>query len=127
MATRTYLIDPQAKVRMTQRDKWGGNVRPAVAKWRAFKDRVRELGVVVAEGDSYLFEIAMPPSWSAKKRAAMRGQPHRQKPDLDNLVGGTWDAACPDGDAHISWIGNACKRWSDEGRITIENNSSQGP
>lgn len=27
-----------------------------------------------------------PPSWSAKKRAAMMWQPHTQRPDLDNLA-----------------------------------------
>lgn len=29
--------------------------------------------------------FAPPPSWSGKKRAAHMGQPHTQKPDLDNI------------------------------------------
>lgn len=29
--------------------------------------------------------FAMPASWSQKKRAAMNGQPHTQRPDLDNI------------------------------------------
>lgn len=32
------------------------------------------------------YEIPMPPSWSARKREMMRGKPHTQTPDTDNLL-----------------------------------------
>lgn len=32
------------------------------------------------------FRLPVPPSWSNKKRLAMIGQPHAQKPDIDNLL-----------------------------------------
>lgn len=55
------------------------------------------------------FHIPMPPSWSKKKRAQMSGQPHRQKPDLDNLCKGVLDAVC-ESDAHI-WDVRMTKMW----------------
>ena len=36
--------------------------------------------------------FAMPKSWSKKKRAAMAGRPHTQKPDLSNIVKAVEDA-----------------------------------
>lgn len=112
---------------MTRRDVWLNPPRPCVAKWRQFKDRVRELGITVQDGDALTFWIPMPPSWSKKKREKMLGSPHQQTPDLDNLIGGLFDAALPTGDAHIHELGRTCKRWWDAGRITIERNSSQTP
>lgn len=37
--------------------------------------------------------FAMPKSWSKKKRAAMAGRPHTQKPDLSNIVKAVEDGA----------------------------------
>lgn len=44
-------------------------------------------------GMTVMATFAMPKSWSKKKRAAMAGKPHTQKPDLSNLVKAIEDAA----------------------------------
>ena len=120
MATHVYSITPNPKVRMTRRDTWGNQkVRPAVAKWRAFRDRVQELGLKVLEGDSVEFVVPMPGSWSAKKRAQMNGTMHRQKPDLDNLLGGLFDAAMPEEDKELAALGGLRKVWGTEGQIRL--------
>jgi Holliday junction resolvase len=55
--------------------------------------------------------LPIPPSWSQKKKDAMRGQIHRQKPDRDNIDKGLLDAL---------WKRDECvgcgyieKRWDD--------------
>jgi Holliday junction resolvase RusA-like endonuclease len=118
--TCRYDVTPRAKLRMTRRDSWGnGKVRPAVERWRAFKDAVRVAGVTVEDGDALTFHLPMPASWSAKKRARHDGQPHRATPDLDNLIGGLFDAAMPDGDQHIAELGPCRKVWASEGAIDV--------
>jgi Holliday junction resolvase RusA-like endonuclease len=59
----------------------------------------------------------MPQSWSKKKRVAMDGQPHQQKPDLDNLTKSLLDALFED-DSHLGhWTS---KLWGETGMIVIE-------
>ena len=110
-----YPITPVPKPRMTRADKW--KVRDCVAKYRAFADECRLRGVKVHPGDSVLFLMPMPRSWSKRKRAAMNGQPHTQKPDIDNLHKALLDAVHKD-DAHI-WKQTVEKRWAEEGAIVI--------
>jgi len=101
---------------MTQRDKWAK--RPAVLRYRAFADEVRAHGVKVPESDGIVtFGIPMPKSWSTKKRAAMISAPHKQKPDIDNLLKALLDAVYKD-DSGI-WRITVCKRWADTGYIRI--------
>jgi Holliday junction resolvase RusA-like endonuclease len=117
-----YFIDPCAKVRQSQSDKW--KKRPCVMRYRAFADEVRRLGITLQDGDAVEFRIAMPKSWSEKKMTAMLGQPHRQKPDLDNLLGGLMDAAMPDSDCHVAWLERVSKRWAVVGSIRIVRQSA---
>lgn len=120
MVTTRYDITPHPKVRMTRRDTWGGDkVRPSVQRWRAFRDAVQAQGVTIQDGDELVFHLPMPSSWSARKRLDHEGKPHRSKPDLDNLIGGLFDAAMPDGDQHIAELGPCRKRWAREGAIFI--------
>jgi Holliday junction resolvase RusA-like endonuclease len=60
-------------------------------------------------------------SWSLKKRNAAQGQPHVQKPDLDNLIKGVSDAlnriAFAD-DSHISEI-RCSKEWGECDQIAV--------
>lgn len=108
-----WVVDPVGKVRMTQSDKWkvGDKARPAVKRYRAYKDALRELGATLEPGDELHFHIQMPPSWSKKKRAAHAGQPHTQRPDLTNLVGGYEDAVLAE-DKGIWCLGATSKRWT---------------
>lgn len=111
-------IDPTAKVRQTQSDKW--KQRPCVMRYRAFADKLREAGVTLQDGDSVTFWIDMPKSWSEKKRAKMAGSFHTSRPDLDNLLGGLMDAVMPKGDSHLASLGRLEKRWGTTGRIQID-------
>jgi len=109
-------IIPVSKPRMTQRDKWAK--RPAVLKYFAFKDECRLKKVMIPESKGHIvFGIPMPKSWSKKKKAEMLHQPHQQRPDLDNLCKGLFDAVL-DEDCRV-WDGRSTKVWADDGYIAI--------
>ena len=111
-----YEITPVPKPRMTQRDKWAK--RPAVIRYRDFCDQVRAAGIEVnQQGSEIAFNLPMPVSWSKKKRSEMDGQPHKQKPDLDNLIKALLDAVHKE-DCEI-WSLSAEKRWSESGSIEV--------
>ena len=117
------------KPRMTQRDKW--KKRPCVMRYRAYKDELNlniskypdlvsdlESGDVI--GVSWVAVLPMPKSWSKKKKLAMKGRYHRQKPDRDNIDKGILDAILKD-DSGVA-VGSMTKIWDDgEGaRIMLE-------
>lgn len=109
-----FDIQPLAKPRMTGRDKY----RPAHKRYWAFKEECQlKMKNVELDGANVVFMMPMPKSWSMKKRYAMLGEPHRQKPDLDNLIKALGDALYGD-DSHIATI-SASKRWGDTGAIII--------
>lgn len=111
-----YAIEPMGKPRMTRKDKWAQ--RDCVVRYRAFKDRVRASGLTLPQPCRLLFSIAMPESWSRKKRDTQDGQPHMAKPDIDNLVKAVLDALYED-DAHI-WSVWAEKRWGSASSISVQ-------
>ena len=116
--SKVYQITPVAKCRQTQRDKWMSPPRPAVARYRAFKDKIREMGVILPESGAHvIFRLPMPKSWSKKKCREMMGKPHKQKKDVDNLLKALLDAIFID-DAHI-WDIRITKKWADTGFIEI--------
>lgn len=110
-------VTPVAKPRMVRSDKW--KLRPAVMRYRDFCDQVRlampryELPGCV----TLIFFIPMPASWGKRKRLAMLGAPHTQKPDIDNLVKSWLDAWKTD-DSHVYAI-SASKYWAEEGSIEV--------
>lgn len=109
-------LEPIPKPRMTQRDRWAK--RPAVVRYYAFCDSLREL--VKDEVPPVLvlrFNITMPKSWSNKKRLEMVGKPHQQRPDIDNLIKAYMDALCED-DSYV-WSVKAQKQWSEQGSIEV--------
>lgn len=101
---------------MTQRDRWAQ--RPAVLRYRDFCDELR-LKFKYALPDVLVlrFWMPMPPSWSKKKKAAYRGEPHQQKPDIDNLSKAVMDALAPD-DSYI-YVLHATKYWGEYPGIDI--------
>jgi len=112
-----YPINPMPKPRMTRADKW--KQRPAVMKYRAYKDEIRLRGVSVPEASAHItFVIPMPASWSKKKRQSMNGMPHRQRPDIDNLHKGLLDALFTE-DCQV-WDHWITKVWGEHGAIIIE-------
>jgi Holliday junction resolvase RusA-like endonuclease len=92
--TFTIEGEPVGKPRQTQRDKW--MKRDCVMRYRAWADLARlsaptetpqePLSVVVW---AY---IGIPASHSKKRRAELKGQSHRQKPDADNILKAVCDA-----------------------------------
>lgn len=115
----TFNITPMGKPRMTQRDKWAN--REVVGRYWLFKDElvrmVNEQGFILPDLYTVTFYIPMPSSWSKKKKDKMRGQPHKQTPDTDNLVKALNDCL-RDQDSAI-WNIHAIKYWDDVGRIEI--------
>lgn len=105
---------------MTQRDKWLKPARPAVQRYRDFKDECARAGVILPEsGASVTFVLPVSRSWSAKKKAAMIGQPHQQRPDVSNLLKALEDALYLD-DSAIWHYAGLKKVWGEEGQIVIE-------
>ena len=111
-----YKINPVAKPRMTQSDKW--KKRPAVLKYRAFKDEVRlKMKNTELHEKCIIFRVPMPTSWSKKKRQEMDGQYHRQTPDLDNMIKALADALYTQ-DSVIACF-RAAKYWAQDGAIEV--------
>lgn len=83
-----FNIDPMGAPRMSQRDRFKPS--KAVKKYIAFQKQVKEqantLRFRMSDTLDIIFYIAMPASWSNKKKMIMAGKPHKSKPDLDNLV-----------------------------------------
>lgn len=87
--------DPMGKPRMTQRDRW--KKRPVVERYHDYCDRIKEaMPAKVLTADVYAVQvtayIAMPASWTKKKKAEQDGMIHRAKPDWDNIGKAVCDA-----------------------------------
>lgn len=107
--------EPMGKPRMTQSDKW--NKREVVVRYRAYADRLRLLCAGInpdAIGLTWTAYFEIPKSWSKKKKEAMKGKLHRQKPDRDNVDKGILDALFKEGlgDQGIA-TGTLTKYWDD--------------
>ncbi len=113
---KTYLIIPVPAPRMTQSDRW--NNRACVVRYFDFRDRVKELNISVVNGDKVTFYLPIPKSWSKKKQAQHDGMPHRQTPDIDNLLKALLDSIY-ENDSHIYSVWPE-KRWSHSPRIEVE-------
>src|SRR5690349_20765062 len=110
-------VTPIGKPRMTQRDRWKN--RPVVVRYHRYCDDLRwHLPQYTLPGELHLqFMMPMPPSWSRKKRNAMVGAPHTQKPDIDNLAKSFMDAFKTE-DSHVNSI-RAEKVWAELGSIEV--------
>ena len=122
-------INPIGKPRMTQRDKWAK--RKCVVKYFEFADKMREEAEEqhfrINDAVEIEFRIAMPKSWSKKKKIEMLGQSHTQKPDIDNLIKAVLDSLLKD-DSGVHTV-RARKYWGIDGQIKIINiseNNDQG-
>ena len=111
-------ITPIPKPRMTQSDRW--RQRPAVMRYRAFGDELRQLlsSYTLPDEVQVTFFMPMPKSWSLKKQAAMEGQPHQVRPDIDNLCKALFDHLAKE-DKYI-WHVDAKKVWSKNGGIMLQ-------
>lgn len=88
-------------------------------RYRAFADECRLRKVELPESGAWVvFHLPMPASWSKAKRELMRGQPHQQKPDNDNLIKALADAVHKE-DSGL-WDYRVTKLWADVGGIEIK-------
>ena len=115
-------IQPVAKPRMTRSDRW--KKRPVVLKYWQFKDALKEKAEQknwnLSKDITIYFSIAMPKSWSKKKKKQMNKQPHQHKPDIDNLIKSVLDSLAED-DSYVYSV-KAVKSWSEKGNVWIINN-----
>ena len=113
---KAYPITPVPYVRRTRADRY--KERPEVLNYYAFFDEVRFRRVTIKPYDAITFVLPMPKSWSKKKRARLEGEPHTQRPDLDNLLKALMDAIYKE-DSHIHALASVSKIWGAEGRIIV--------
>lgn len=114
-------VTPCPAPRMTRSDKWRNPRRPCVQRYFDYRDVVRKsVGDLkqVPDHITAVFHLPMPESWPKKKRHAMLGKPHKQKPDLDNLDKGLKDALFAEDGA--IWSGQQRKLWCYSGQERIE-------
>lgn len=109
-------VTPIGKPRMSRSDKW--KRRDCVTRYWEFGDRLREYVTEIPFPCLIIFVFPMPTAWSKKKKELMRGQPHQQKPDIDNCEKAILDSIYKD-DAHV-WNVHHIKIWGDEGKILIK-------
>jgi Holliday junction resolvase RusA-like endonuclease len=92
-------------------------------QYRAFCDELRLLAKMqqfqLSGNFKICFYFEMPARWSEKKKKMMQGLPHRQTPDLDNILKAVNDALLEQ-DKIIYRI-EASKWWADSNKIIIQN------
>jgi len=114
----TINVAPCSKPRMTQADKW--KKRPSVVKFFAFRDAIKQSTIhnIALESFDIEFYIQMPKSWSKKKKELHNGNPHKQRPDLDNYIKAWCDSVFEEDS--VVWRFKASKRWTDKpGHIKV--------
>ncbi len=115
---QVFPIVPKPYVRQVQSDKW--RKRPAVLRYRAFRDEVAlHIKELPADFFHVVFLLPVPPSWSRKRKLATIGRPHLGTPDKDNLEKGLFDAVYRFGDDGHIWNSASTKLWAAQGAIII--------
>ena len=115
----TFNIRPVPKPRQSIRDKWSPS--KSTLRYRLFADELRyqamDMKFVLPDSFAVEFIIPMPKSWSIRQKSLMNGKPHKQTPDLSNLLKSLEDALRKE-DKEI-WDVHASKRWGETGLIRI--------
>lgn len=116
-------IIPVPKPRMTRADVW--KKRKCVIRYREFCDQLRESFKPLPPETpiKITFVMPMPKSWSLKKCEAMKGTPHFQRPDKDNLEKAFNDALFPE-DSNV-WCSMTKKIWGWNGEIIVDYNDAK--
>lgn len=112
-------MDPMPAPRMVRSDKWAK--RPVVTRYFAWRQefvmKCNVAGWKLGPVLKAVFYIAMPDSWSKKKKEQMAFTPHQQRPDADNLTKAVGDAfGIDDGFVHTL---DVRKMWAYKGRIEL--------
>ncbi len=128
------LVEPMGAVRMTKSDTWKLDInhpdpkmrqRVAVNKYfkrkRLLQAEADRVGLVVPEGNfRIIFYAQMPDGWSKKKKEEMVGNPHQQRPDVDNYFKFFLDSLLEE-DKKV-YDCRVTKLWAYEGKITVLTN-----
>ncbi len=116
----TIHIEPHAKPRMTQRDKW--NPTAAAKRYFDFRSVIqaaqKKHGIELPDVLNVTFVCEAPKSISKKKRLEMMGTAKQTRPDLSNYVKALEDCLSKE-DAYIWRYENVEKIWGDKGMIVI--------
>ena len=92
-------------------------------RYHEYADRLREEAdkhnFLLGEKVEINIFIPVPKSWSKKKKSANLGRPHKQRPDLDNLIKAVQYILMKEDSA--IWKITAVKRWGVYGAIRIFN------
>ena len=117
-----FNITPIGKPRMVKSDSW--RKRPTVLNYWQYKDDLKEQAEKYCYSvpeilENITFVLPMPDSWSKKKKEQMEGQPHKNKPDLDNIIKGFKDCLC-ENDSFVHTYNNIRKIWGISGKIIIQ-------
>jgi len=105
------------KPRMVKSDSW--KKRPIVLKYWAYKDSLQPYRDKINwEGLTIQFMIETPKSWSKKKKEGMIFTPHKQTPDIDNMLKGFMDCLM-DEDSSVWHIKHAAKLWGANSCIIV--------
>lgn len=113
-----FDIVPMGYVRQTRSDRW--RKRPVVLRYHAYRDQLQLLAKgqgfeVPAAGLCLIFILPIPAGLSKKEHIKRSGQPHTQRPDVDNLIKAFFDALCED-DAYV-WDVRGIKLWGPSAKI----------
>ena len=116
-----FPLTPVGKPRMTRKDKWAK--RPVVTAYFKYANTIRALAQserfsLPDNGLRLRFDFPMPGSWSKRRRREMLGQPHQQRPDIDNCIKAVLDPLLKE-DCTVWHIAGAEKRWAEAGSITL--------
>lgn len=118
----TIHVAPIGKPRMNK-----AHWKPAAMRYWAFKDGIlidlpENQLVALAKAEEFElleFYLPIPKSWSYKKKIQHNGRPHKQKPDIDNLLKALFDAVMIE-DKQVWRIAECGKWWSNDPRIEVE-------
>lgn len=115
-----FEIDPVAKPRMSQRDKFAPS--KAARKYFKFASKLRAMAGLkryqITLPLSITFIAPMPKSWSEKKKKRLNGELKPTKPDLDNYIKAFKDALAKN-DEWVSHYGDMKKIYGYTGKIII--------
>jgi Holliday junction resolvase RusA-like endonuclease len=113
---RVISVNPIAKPRMTNRDKW--KKRQCVRKYFNYKNFLKANLITIQNSSNHIiFVIEMPRTWSMKQKIRMEGIPHQNRPDCDNLLKGFLDSVVKED--KLIWDIKISKIWGRFGKIII--------